>query len=195
MLNRRFRPNPKETSFYLAAILSALGTLVYLSSDARLLHWIIADRWTIRYFLIAPFIHAGLAHFLLNIMALHFLGRLILLPTIGAKHFTLLLILAATNGLLLNNLFSESPAIGISAAVMGVLACSLPRYGNLPMKLLFIHDLLRLPPFRLRNIAIFVVLLDIAGIVFGWHFFAHWGHLGGFVTGLAYGYALYRPIR
>ena len=50
-------------------------------------------------------------------------------------------------GTLLNNFLSDAPAIGISAAVLGMLSCALYPYGRAPMKFLFIHDVLRLPPF------------------------------------------------
>ena len=77
-------------------------------------------------------------------------------------------------GTLLNNFLSDAPAIGISAAVLGMLSCALYPYGRAPMKFLFIHDVLRLPPFPLYGVAAFIVMLDIAGVLLGWGYFAHW---------------------
>ena len=79
--------------------------------------------------------------------------------------------------------FERRPRIGISAAVLGMLSCALYPYGRAPMKFLFIHDVLRLPPFPLYGVAAFIVMLDIAGVLLGWGYFAHWAHLGGFAAG------------
>lgn len=95
--------------------------------------------------------------------------------------------LGAIAGHLANNIFGGAPAIGISAAVLAMLGCALHPFGRLPVKLLLIHDILRLPPFRLSSVAGFIVALDVAGILFGWGFFAHWAHLAGFASGWLYG--------
>lgn len=180
--------SPNYAPVYVPLALSLAGLLFYMLGEPRQLHFLLQERWSLRYFITAPFIHAGGAHFLFNAMALHYLGGLLLLPLLGKKHFIALLVCAALCGSLINNLFSNAPAIGLSGAIMGILSCGLYAYGKAPMRLLFIHDVLRLPPFQYRYIAAFVVLLDIAGIIFGWGFFAHWGHLGGFAAGLLFGY-------
>lgn len=165
-----------------------------LADNEQILH-IFHDRWTLRYFLASPFVHAGAAHLLLNVMALHYIGGMMLLPLIGARRFILLFVGAALVATAVNNLMTPAPAIGISAAVMALLSCSLYRYADAPMKLLLLHDLLRLPPFRLRHLAAFIVALDVLGVVFGWHFFAHWAHLTGFAVGLAAGQFFFRARR
>lgn len=177
---------------FVPAILSLIGTLFFLGAERAELIVLLSDRWSLHYLLATPFMHAGFLHCLLNMMALHYLGGGMLLPLLGRRRFTVLLVLGALFGHVLNNLMSPVPAIGFSAAIMAVVACGLYPYSRAGMKLLLIHDLFRLPPFQYRYIVAFIVLLDIVGIIFGWHFFAHWAHLGGFATGLAGGYLVFR---
>ena len=73
-----------------------------------------------------------------------------------------------------------------------MLSCALYPYGRAPMKFLFIHDVLRLPPFPLYGVAAFIVMLDIAGVLLGWGYFAHWAHLGGFAAGGVVGWLIFR---
>lgn len=178
--------HPHNAPIYIPAILSLAGTLFYMVAERDVINF--TDRWSPHYLLATPFIHGGPAHFLLNIMALHFIGGQMLLPRIGARHFVFLLAAGAMAGSIANNLMGASPAIGFSTAVMAVIAATLYPYGKAGMKLLFIHDLLGLPPLQFRHIAAFIVMLDIAGILLGWQFFAHWAHLGGFAAGIVYGY-------
>lgn len=149
------------------------------------------------HFTAAPFIHAGLPHFLLNVMGLHFIGGQMVLPLVGARRFTALFALAAACGIAANNIFGGGvPAVGISAAVLGMLSCSLYRFGRAPVKLLLINDLLRMRPFPLWKAAAFMAALDVAGIIFGWTLFAHWAHLAGFAAGGVWGwFAFRRPNR
>ena len=147
--------------------------------------------WSAIYLLGAPFIHAGLAHLLLNIMGLHFIGGQLVLPSIGARRFLILFALAALFGGIVNNILGNAPAVGISAAVLGMFSCSLYRFAHAGVKLLLIHDLLRLRPFALWKVAAFIVGLDICGIIFNWQFFAHWAHLAGFLTGGIYGWFIF----
>lgn len=180
---------------YVPAVLSFAGTLFYLYADRLQLIALLADRWSLHYLIATPFIHAGAAHFIFNVMALHYVGGQMLLPLMGRRHFIALLAIGAIVGNLLNNILSPTPAIGISSAIMALLACALYPYGKVPMKFLFIHDILRLPPFQFRHIAAFIVALDICGIIFNWHFFAHFAHLGGFVSGAVFGYFRFKYKR
>lgn len=189
---RRFF-HPYYMPICIPTMLSLVGVLFYHADRSALLE-ILHARWSVGYFLVSPFVHAGMLHFLLNVMLLHYVGGMMLLPVIGRRRFVILFAIAAIAGNVANNLFSEAPAVGMSAAVMGILATSLYRYGDAPMRLLLIHDLFRLPPFPLRYIVAFVVLLDVAGIIFRWNFIAHWAHLGGFAAGLLFGaYVFRRP--
>ena len=190
-----FHLPPHYQPIIAAAVLSVAGTLFYQIANNELLLYVLYDRWSLRYFLLSPFIHAGAAHAMLNIMALHYVGGMMLLPLIGARRLVFLFITAAVVATAANNLLTPAPAIGISAAVMALLSCCLYRYANAPMKFIILHDLLRLPPFRFRHVVAFIVLMDVIGIVFGWHFFAHWAHLTGFAVGLIAGYFIFRYRR
>ena len=146
------------------------------------------NMWSPAYLLGSPFIHAGVPHLLFNVLALHYIGGMLLLPLLGAKRFLGLFFLAAVLAGAMNNILSDAYAVGISAGVLSMLSCSLHRYAHTPMKLLLIHDLFKLRPFPMWKLAAFVVGLDIAGIVFDWGFFAHWAHLTGFIIGGIFGW-------
>ena len=176
---------------YIIGALSFAGALL-LQYPPEWLGAMLKSRWSPQYLLLATFMHAGLWHALLNTAGLFFIGGQMLLPHLGARRWTLLFAAGALAGHLANNILGGAPAVGISAAVLSMLGCAIFPYGSMPVKLLLIHDILRLPPFRLSSVAGFVVALDIAGILLGWSFFAHWAHLAGFATGAAYGYLKFR---
>lgn len=177
---------------YLPAAASVVGALAFSSPAA--MEFVFAGKWSPQYLLLSPFVHAGVAHLLLNILGLHYIGGQMLLPFLGAWRFLFLFATGALAGAVGNNVFGGGPAAGISAAVLGMLACSLHRFARTPMRLLLLHDLLRLRPFPLWTCAAFVVALDVAGLVFGWRLFAHWAHLSGFAAGGICGFFLFsRP--
>lgn len=176
---------------YVIAAASVCGALLLSFAPLSGLRFVFAGLWTPQYILLSPFIHDGAAHLLLNIFGLHFIGGQMLLPFLGARRFLFLFAAAALAGTIGNNIFGEGPAVGISAAVLGMLSCALHRFARTPMRLLLIHDLLRLRPFPLWTVAAFVVFLDVAGIVLGWRIFAHWAHLSGFAAGGIAGYFLF----
>lgn len=184
---------PGRAPVYIIAAMSICGALFFSYGSDSAVRFVMQDQWSIPYLVLSPFIHAGAAHALLNILGLHYIGGEMLLPILGARRFVALFALSALAGGVINNLLGSAPAVGISATVLAMLSCSLYRFGNIPMKLLLIHDMLRLNPFPLWKVAAFVVILDIAGILFGWGFFAHWAHLAGFATGAAFGYLIFRP--
>ncbi|MGI9298141.1 MAG: rhomboid family intramembrane serine protease [Gammaproteobacteria bacterium] len=174
---------------YAIAAASVCGALSFSSDAAR--HFVFAGQWSPQYLVLSPFVHAGAAHLFLNVLGLHFIGGQMLLPFLGAWRFLFLFAATAAAGTIGNNIFGGGPAAGISAAVLGMLSCALHRFARTPMRLLLIHDLLRLRPFPLWTVAAFVVFLDVAGIVFGWRFFAHWAHLAGFAAGGIAGFFLF----
>lgn len=184
--------HPDYAPVYVPALLSLAGTLFYLYGARDALLEILSQRWSVHYLLATPFIHAGWGHFLLNMMVLHYIGGTMLLPLVGKYRFVILLASGAIAGNVVNNLFAPVPAIGLSSALTALLGCAIYPYGKAPMKLLLIHDILRLPPFPFRYIVAFVALVDVCGIVFGWGFFAHWAHLGGLASGLIAGYVRFR---
>lgn len=182
---------PGYAPIYAIAAASIAGTLFFAFAPSPVLAALFANSWSPLYLIAAPFIHAGVGHVLLNILGLHFIGGQMLLPQLGQRRFVVLFGLAALAGGVVNNLLGAAPAVGISATVLAMLSCSLYRWGRTPMKLLLIHDLLRLRPFPLWKVAAFVVALDVAGIIFGWRLFAHWAHLAGFATGGIFGWAVF----
>lgn len=188
----RFFFRPSYYAISIPIVLSLVGTLLFASLNASTLNNIFANRWGLAYLLGSTFFHGGLFHFAMNSMALHFIGGQMLLPVIRTKLFTALLITSAIAALLVNNLISDSPAVGISGAIMGVVACAVYPFARMPMRLLLIHDLIpNLRPFQYRYIAFALPVIDICGILFGWQFFAHHAHLAGFCTGAAFGYVLF----
>jgi len=177
---------------YTLAALSIIGAVAMQFLPVRTLVALFDNRWSLAYLLFAPFLHGGLFHVFLNILMLHYIGGQLLLPILGARRFLIVFTVSALAGELINNLVSTVPAIGISAGVLGMLACSVYPYGRLPMKLLLIHDILRLRPFPLWTVAAFVVFLDILGLVFSWGFFAHGAHLAGFAAGAGCGWWFFK---
>ena len=182
--------SPAKRVIYVFVALSGAGW-VFVEVAPEVARNILAERWTPEYWVLAPFFHGALWHFLLNAMALNFLGEP-MLRALGERRFVTLFAVGILAGNLANNLFAESPAVGISAGVLGILAAMTYPFGRAPMKFLVLHDLLRLPPFQLWKIAAGLVGLDVAGIVFQWGVFAHWGHLGGFLAGLVAGWVFFR---
>ena len=165
---------------------SFVGALTHSFGDRETLFWILGDRASLRYFLFAPFLHGGLLHFLLNFFALRFLGEA-LIRVVGNARFLALFVAGAVAANLANNGFGDAPAIGISGAIFAILGVSIYPFGQTPVKLLVISDILRLPPFRLQTLALVLAAIDVAGVIFDWGFFAHWGHLGGLAAGLFIG--------
>ncbi len=199
----RFYYNKRDIYFYVIVGISLLCTVFnsWIFSNlfnSSALNDLFTLRWSPIYLILSPFVHGGLTHLLFNCLAFYYIGLGMLRPLIGNKRLIIIFFCAIIVAHIANNLMSDSYAIGISGGVMGIIAASLYRYGNAPMKLLLIHDIFPfLPYIRFRNIVVFFVGLDICGIIFKWHFFAHWAHLGGFACGLAIGYAIFKtnPFR
>lgn len=169
--------------------LSLIGTLFFYFSTPDAFTAVFHNRWHPVYLLGSTFIHGGFLHLFMNALALFFIGYQLLLPALGRKRFFHLFIAAAVIALLANNFLSPSPAIGMSGALMGIVACAVYPCGLVPMRLFVIHDLIpRLPPFQYRYVVAALPMIDLCGIIFDWQLFAHWAHLGGFATGLVYGY-------
>lgn len=187
---RRLNLDPRLLPVYALIAASGAGLILYESGEADAI--LGSSRWSPLYLLIAPFMHAGLAHFILNAMALYIIGGQMMLPVLRTRRFLLVFAAGALGGEVANNLLTQSPAVGISAAVLALLSCALFPFGRAPMKFLLLHDLLRLPPFPLWSMAALIVALDIAGLIFEWSFFAHWGHLAGFASGAVAGFFIFR---
>lgn len=178
---------PGFAPVYIIGGASFVGALLFLQPP-EWLHGIFVDRWSLRYLVVATFVHGGVLHALLNVMALFFVGGQLLLPVLRLRHWLLLFGGGALAGHLANNIFTNTPAIGISAAVFAMLGCAIFPFGKMPVRFMLLHDVLRLPPFRLSSVAYFLIMLDILGVILGWGLFAHTAHLAGITLGAAYGY-------
>lgn len=182
---------PGFAPVYVIGGASFVGALLF-SHPPEWLFAMLQSRWSPQYFVLATFMHAGFLHAIINIAALFFIGGQLLLPVLTMRRWLVLFVGGALAGHLANNLFSDIPAVGISAAVLAMLGCAIFPFGQMPVRFLLLHDILRLPPFRLSSVAGFFVALDIVGVIFNWHFFAHTAHLAGFIFGATYGYLRFR---
>ena len=183
---------------FVVSVASFIGWLCYLGAgvDRSLggaVNWILSDRGAWQYFLFAPLLHGGFLHVLFNTMVWRFLGHL-LLRVIRPGHLAGVFALGWVSASAVNTLMTPHPAIGISGAVFAVVGLALFPFGQLPVRLLLIHDLFRLQPFRLRNVVLVLMSIDIAAIAFDFQFFAHWAHLGGLLCGVGCGIILYRRL-
>jgi membrane associated rhomboid family serine protease len=140
------------------------------------------------------FLHSGIAHIGLNMLLLYAIGRMVEL-TIGTPRFVLLYGLAGLGSslaviLLYRN--SLSPFIGASGAVYGVMG----------------GYFLLLPPGadRVKTIGWTLALIlipalipaDVVARLTGSSFLAniaHWGHVGGFLTGILVMYVMIQEAR
>ena len=98
--------------------------------------WIYAllhNHWSPQYLLLATFMHAGFWHALLNSAALFFIGGQMLLPLLSTGQWLWLFGGGALAGHLANNLFGNTPAVGISAAVLAMLGCAIFPFGKMPV--------------------------------------------------------------
>ncbi len=149
-----------------ARTLLALGGLQYVATVG-------SDEWY-RMFL-APLMHTGLVHLLINGIALYVAGR-ILEPAIGARWFAALFVVSGLAGSFASLMINDrtTVSVGTSGAIMGLFAAMLvlscrfaaPTRG------------------RLRIIAIQVLLLSmlpIASVGFG--VVDYGAHLGGAIAG------------
>ena len=126
----------------------------------------------------AGFLHADLIHIAFNLYAFHGLGRL-MERFFGAKRFLAIYGLSLLGCSALVTLFSDlrTPTVGASGAIMGVL-------GALVIYFWTYRDLLVGGRGFLSQLGR-VALINIGiGLLPG---ISWWGHLGGFLTGLAVG--------
>jgi membrane associated rhomboid family serine protease/tetratricopeptide (TPR) repeat protein len=123
------------------------------------------------------FLHIGFSHFLLNSLALFFLGRLVE-PVYGYARFALLYVVSGMGCAALSMTVGHGVSAGASGAIFGIA-------GALLVTTYFHHDFVR----RLlrRPLGTGVLLLAIlADLTMGWLVpgIDNWGHLGGLATGV-----------
>jgi len=123
------------------------------------------------------FLHIGVAHLAVNMLALYLLGSL-LEPLYGYGRFSLLYVLSGMGGSLLSMEASSHIAAGASGAIFGIAGAMLVTG--------FLHP--HVVPRRWKSIFGVGILLAIAiNLIFG-RVVPHidnWAHLGGLITGLA----------
>ena len=100
------RINRENWPIHILIALSCAGWLFYESSRTAALE-ILDGRWLPAYWLLAPFFHGALWHFLLNAMALNFLGAP-LLRILGPRRFLELFAVCAFGGIW-RTIFSATP--------------------------------------------------------------------------------------
>ena len=196
-MNFRYLLQPRYYPITIPIALSIVATLLFSTASNQFLYTLFSNKWSVQYLVLSPLMHSNVLHLLMNSLALFFIGSEMLLPTIGKRSFIWLFIVAALASNIVNNLATTVPAIGMSGAIMGLVGGSLYRFGNYPIRLMLIHDVLPLPPFLFKNVVLTLIAIDIFGIVFHWQLFAHWAHLGGIATGLIWGYGVFKtnPFR
>ncbi len=127
-------------------------------------------------FITPAFLHGSILHIAVNMYALMVLGP-VLENAYGRKRYLLLYLLGGFAGNVISFLFSPSPSLGSSTAIFGLIAAQgVFVYKNRK----FFGDRAR---HALTNIATVAVLNFIIGMSPG---IDNWGHLGGFLAGLAF---------
>ncbi len=140
------------------------------------------------------FLHGGLAHIALNMFLLFAIGRTLELA-IGAPRFVLLYMLAGLGSsvaVILLYRDSLSPFIGASGAVYGVMGAYfllLPTGPDRRKTLIWTLALITLPALIPKNIIEGITGSDFLSNI------AHWGHVGGFLVGVATMYLMIRQAR
>jgi membrane associated rhomboid family serine protease len=136
------------------------------------------------------FLHGGVIHLLLNGLGIYVFGR-ILERQLGKPAFLKLYfasgvaggLLQATLGMLLPNLLGNSPVVGASAAVLGLLAAFSTLYPNQSLTVLVIF----IPVTMKAKYLLYISLaMAVMGVVFSYGDIAHGAHLGGLLAGVAY---------
>ena len=128
--------------------------------------------------LTSMFLHGSATHLFFNMYALLMFGTLIE-SRIGTKRF---LIAYFLSGLLASTLPSYGAALGASGAIMGIIGMTILFFPDLKVLLLFVI------PMSMRTAGIIFAMFDIFGAFSPLQTgIAHWAHLVGLMTGLAYG--------
>ena len=136
--------------------------------------------WTL---LSSMFLHSSPGHLLFNMYALLIFGGLIE-QRIGTKRFVGIYLFAGIFAGLLYSVFSTSPALGASGAIMSVLGLAIMLLPDLRVLFFFVI------PMSLRTAGIIFAAIDIFGLFNPGSGIAHLAHLGGLFVGLVYGYYL-----
>lgn len=148
------------------------------------------------------FIHGGFAHLAMNMVFFWWIGRLTEWA-IGPWRFLMLFLASGICGAALQALLSPHsvvPVVGASGAISGIFAVYLYAYASSDEEATHVlgvalsADAVR----ALRYAALWIGLQLLTGVVFnegGQGGIAIWSHIGGFVAGLGYQFAVLGPRR
>lgn len=139
--------------------------------------FIILEPWRIITYM---FIHGSFIHLLFNMIALNLFGSIIELK-IGRKLFLISFILCGIISALVHFMFLNTPLIGSSGSIFGLLSiCSFIN----PNMTIFINFI----PIKLKYSIIFIFFIDLIFGLFISDGIAHFAHIGGLISGLIIGY-------
>lgn len=160
---------------------------LFLSSDLGVL---IRKPWTI---LTHMFLHESIWHMLFNMLALFWFGNIVG-DFIGDRRIWPIYLLGGLSGMIFfvagYNLLSATPAqaLGSSAAVMAFVTASATLSPNYEMRLFLIGNV------KIKYIALFVLIVDLVGIIQSTNSGGHMAHFGGFIFGCVFIILLRRGV-
>ena len=168
-------------SVYLLQFLLGDG---FTSSFMLVPEQVLARPWTL---LSSMFLHSPVSpmHLLFNTYALLIFGGLVE-QRIGTKRFIGAYLVSGLFAGILYSVFSTTPALGASGAIMGLLGLAIMLLPDLKVLFFFVI------PMSLRTAGIIFAAIDIFGLFNPHSGIAHLAHLGGLFIGLVYGYFLIR---
>lgn len=136
--------------------------------------------WTL---ITSMFLHGSFAHLLFNMYALLIFGGLIE-QKIGTKRFITIYLSAGIFAGLIYSIFSTTPALGASGAIMAILGLTIILLPHMQVLFFFII------PMSMRTAGIIFAAIDVFGLFNPTSGIAHTAHLAGLAVGLIYGYYL-----
>lgn len=177
------RTTPAVLNLLIINGLVFLAQNIFDGQDGNLTNWLALYPWSSGYFkfyqlITHMFAHGGIGHILFNMFALWSFG--IMLERVwGAKKFLFFYFACGLAAALAQMFLSNSPAIGASGAIMGVLAAFAYLYPNLTLFMFPIPF-----PVKAKYAIIVIAAIDIfGGISPSSDNIAHFAHLGGLVMG------------
>lgn len=139
-------------------------------------------------FLSATLLHVDLSHVFNNVFGLFIFGQLIE-PWLGTRRMALLFIASAVWGLLFSYFLVPGPSVGASTINYGEIGC------YIALILLFRYRTDRALFFRELRAAVIFTAVFVAWNLTELGTINLWGHVGGFIAGLLFGYWVYEKHR
>jgi membrane associated rhomboid family serine protease len=185
-------------------VISAVALVAMLLREVGVLRYFLwsGESFRLDQLVTSLFIHAGIAHFLGNIVFLWVFGNMLSTAAGIVRYPIAYIVLGVLAGYFGHVLAAEAgvdvPCVGASGAIMGLAGTYLVLFarGDVYMAAWFRLFWLMDPwvkEFKMKGVwaVLFFIAFDVAAIVLGWTgTVAHGVHLAGFVGGLALGFAL-----